>query len=143
MWDYSGRFGVARKRDGVVPEALREQNGSYAAELAAGSGVETSSCPARSHRQSAIRSLAWPSHSGGIVPRRKSPLSTARISVRSRSISLPTMTFVPVVVVIGRSVFSRSVRQGTPTVPEGRPVPMASTTGAIPGQAAAGWPARG
>src|SRR5579863_298022 len=64
-------------------------------------------------RTSAIRSLARPSHSGGIVPCFALPARILDISARSLAVSSPTRIFVPSSMVIGRSVFCRSVRHGT------------------------------
>src|SRR5258708_210161 len=58
---------------------------------------------------------AWPSESGGMRPPFPFP---ARISCAAATIlqgSLPTSKFVPSEIVTGRSVFSRRVRQGTPS----------------------------
>src|SRR5438270_3388263 len=63
---------------------------------------------------SAIRSPACPSHSGGTVPFLALPESTVASSVRNLSGLRPTRTLLPKVTVTGRSVLSRTVRQGTP-----------------------------
>src|SRR5579863_9623983 len=63
---------------------------------------------------SALRSLAWPSQSGGIVPRFALPAKIFDSSIRSLAVSLPTRIFVPSSSVIGRSVLCRKVRHGTP-----------------------------
>ena len=63
---------------------------------------------------SAILSAVLPSHSSGILPALP-PFSS--ISFAASMItwgSFPTIVFVPSVTVIGRSVFSLSVRQGIP-----------------------------
>src|ERR1700687_615796 len=62
----------------------------------------------------AIRSPECPSHKGGMRPVFHCPLTAVFSSARSRVISRPTITLVPIVTVIGRSVFSRSVMQGMP-----------------------------
>src|SRR5439155_516128 len=64
---------------------------------------------------SATRSAARPSHSSGMRPGRPRPASTSRAAETARAGSVPTSWFVPISTVTGRSVFSRSVRQGTPS----------------------------
>ena len=61
-----------------------------------------------------MRSLASPSHSSGIFLALTLPLRIRFISARSRDISRPISMFVPELMVTGRSVLSRKVRQGTP-----------------------------
>ena len=58
--------------------------------------------------------VALLSQSGGTCPCFPSPARIRAASPRRRFTSCPTRTFVPRVTVIGRSVFSRTVRHGTP-----------------------------
>jgi len=57
-----------------------------------------------------IRSEAFPSQSFGILPFLPFPLRILKLSFKIFSRSLPTKVFVPSVIVIGLSVFSRRVR---------------------------------
>src|SRR5882672_11377161 len=62
-----------------------------------------------------IRSAARPSHNSGARAEGECPSAMiASAAATMRSGSSPTSWFVPCSTVIGRSVFSRSVRQGTP-----------------------------
>ena len=61
-----------------------------------------------------MRSAAWPSHRCGTRPRLARPV---RISLAARRMPfglMPPRPFVPSLTVIGRSVLSRTVRQGMP-----------------------------
>jgi hypothetical protein len=62
----------------------------------------------------AIRSAAWPSQSSGTLPLTQFPARTSATAARIRAGLRPTRTFVPAEIVTGRSVFSRTVRHGTP-----------------------------
>lgn len=62
----------------------------------------------------AIRSPARPSHSSGIRAARPPFSRRTRKAASSPPASAPTSVFVPCVTVTGRSVLSRSVKQGTP-----------------------------
>jgi len=57
---------------------------------------------------------AEPSQSGGTAPRLAFPESAFFTSRRRSSVSRPMRWFVPWVTVMGRSVFSCRVKQGTP-----------------------------
>lgn len=59
-----------------------------------------------------MRSPARPSHSGGASPPARLGASKAPFSIASGSV--PTSRLVPIVIVMGRSVFSRSVKHGIP-----------------------------
>jgi len=61
-----------------------------------------------------IRSAALPSHKSGRLPTLPWPVSIFFVSSRMTVRVLPTRVFVPCAIVIGRSVFSRSVKHGTP-----------------------------
>jgi hypothetical protein len=63
----------------------------------------------------AIRSDAWPSHSGGTTPFRVAPVTTWLMAVRIPSTTGGTRTFVPSSVVTGRSVVVLAVMHGTPS----------------------------
>ena len=62
-----------------------------------------------------IRRPAWPSQKVGLPGWGGDAASTSRAALTMRSGSRPTSWFVPSVKVIGRSVLSLSVRQGTPS----------------------------
>src|SRR6185369_5513277 len=65
---------------------------------------------------SRMRSDVWPSQNGGCSRGFLAvPFSVAFAAAMIFAVSVPTMTFVPISTVIGRSVFSRSVRQGMPS----------------------------
>lgn len=63
---------------------------------------------------SAMRSPVRPSHIGGMVRFLTVPARILDNSEVSLFLSYPTITFIPKVTVIGRSVFFRKVKQGTP-----------------------------
>lgn len=63
---------------------------------------------------SAMRSPARPSQSSGILAARRVPARNAAYAPARPAASAPTSVFVPSVIVTGRSVLSRSVKQGTP-----------------------------
>src|SRR6267142_6619713 len=69
--------------------------------------------PAR-RRMSTSRSAAGPSQNGGVLPLLPSPRRTCSVAAAILEGFVPTSTFVPWEIVIGRSVFSRRVKQGTP-----------------------------
>src|SRR5215472_435382 len=71
--------------------------------------------PNRASRTSTIRRAAPPSQPSGIPPRLPAPFKIFRTSARIVPGSDPTTMFVPWVTVTGRSVLSRSVRQGIPS----------------------------
>ncbi len=60
-----------------------------------------------------MRSAALPSQSSGSSPAGHRPVATSRQALKMASGSTPTMRLVPRVTVMGRSVVSRRVRQGT------------------------------
>jgi hypothetical protein len=67
-------------------------------------------------RTATIRSAAWPSQRFGRRPAVRGSLRIPRTAAAIRSGLVPTKRFVPWLIVIGRSVFSRRVRHGTPTI---------------------------
>ena len=76
--------------------------------------VEGSSSLSRQHslRHSTIRSAALPSHLGGITPFFHSPAINRASLGGSLLGSVPRSSFVPIVMVSGRSVLSRSAKTG-------------------------------
>src|SRR2546429_1188314 len=66
------------------------------------------------NRMSTMRFAVWPSQRGGMRPALPFPASVSRAAATILPGSVPTSRFVPWEMVMGRSVFSRSVRQGTP-----------------------------
>src|SRR5215216_8078190 len=70
---------------------------------------------ANSSSASRIRSDVWPSQRGGWRNAFfAEPFSAAVAALIIFVVSVPTTTLVPISTVMGRSVFSRSVRQGMP-----------------------------
>ena len=67
-------------------------------------------------RTLAMRSAALPSHNGGIVWGIAAPDSTRSTEVTAASGSDPTSVLVPSRTVTGRSVLSRRVRHGIPSM---------------------------
>src|ERR1041385_5243558 len=64
---------------------------------------------------SRMRSEVWPSQSGGEARAFfAEPFRVALAAATIFAVSVPTTMFVPISTVIGRSVFSRSVRHGMP-----------------------------
>lgn len=66
-----------------------------------------------------IRSAAFPSHSGGIVPFFHCPAINHARAGGSLVGSVPISSFVPIVIVSGRSVLFRRLRMALETRPEG------------------------